>query len=175
MSAHLQIISSRVWEIYEDPDYVVLAPRIGQEQIEQHEANSKACNATFSCLCICEFYHVSHLTTAREIWNTLQRFHEGTFQVKTRIFELYRCEYENFVQLPGESVDSMFSRFQSVVNKIRANKLQLPFDDHERALKLLHALDRRVCEVNVSAIIESPNYETLTTNELFSKLNSTKI
>ena len=29
--------------------------------------------------------------------------------------------------------------------------------------------------MNVSAIIESPNYETLNTNELFSKLNSTKI
>lgn len=69
----------------------------------------------------------------------------------------------------------MFSRFQSIVNKMRANKAQLPYDDHERALKLLHALDRRVWEVKVSAIIESPNYETLTVDELFSKLKSTEI
>eukprot|EP00267_Zea_mays_P043388 XP_020395469.1 uncharacterized protein LOC103629069 [Zea mays] len=40
---------------------------------------------------------------------------------------------------------------------------------------LLHALDRRVWEVKVSAIIESPNYETLTVDELFSKLKSTEI
>jgi hypothetical protein len=95
--------------------------------------------------------------------------------VKTRLFETYRREYENFTQLAGETIDSMFSRFQSIVNKMRANKAQQPYSDHERALKLLHALDRRVWEVKVSAIIESPNYETLTVDELFSKLKSTEI
>jgi hypothetical protein len=69
----------------------------------------------------------------------------------------------------------MFSMFQSIVNKMHANKAQLPYNDHERALKLLHALDLRVWEVKVSVIIESPNYETLTMDELFSKLKSTKI
>jgi hypothetical protein len=38
----------------------------------------------------------------------------------------------------------MFSRFQTIVNKIRANKVQLPYDNHERALKLLYAIDRKV-------------------------------
>jgi hypothetical protein len=51
-----------------------------------------------------------------------------------------------------------------------ANKTQLPYDNHERALKLLHALDGKVWEVKVLMIIESSNYETLTVDELFSKL-----
>jgi hypothetical protein len=58
---------------------------------------------------------------------------------------------------------------------MRANKMQLPYDDHEKALKLLHALDHRVWEVKVLAIIKLPNYETLTMDELFSKLKSTEI
>jgi hypothetical protein len=29
----------------------------------------------------------------------------------------------------------------ALVNKMRANKAHLPYDDHERAIKLLHALD----------------------------------
>jgi hypothetical protein len=58
---------------------------------------------------------------------------------------------------------------------MRANKAQLPYDDHERALKLLHALDRRDWKVKVSTIIESPNYETLIVDEFFIKLKSTKI
>ena len=58
---------------------------------------------------------------------------------------------------------------------MRANRAQLPYDDHERAIKLLHALDRKVWEVKVDAITESPNYETLTVEELFSKLKSTEI
>jgi hypothetical protein len=45
---------------------------------------------------------------------------------------------------------------------MRANKPQLPYEDHERALKLLYALDRKVWNVKVSAIIESANYDTLT-------------
>ena len=70
----------------------------------------------------------------------LQSYHERTIQVKTRLFEMYKREYENFSQLDSESIDAMFSRFQTIVNKMRANKAQLPYDDHERALKLLYTL-----------------------------------
>jgi hypothetical protein len=66
-----------------------------------------------------------------------------------------------FLQLTRETIDSIFSQFQSILNKMRANKVHLPYDDHERALKLLHALDWWFWEVKVSVIIESPSYETL--------------
>jgi hypothetical protein len=69
----------------------------------------------------------------------------------------------------------MFSHFQTIVNKIRANKTQLPYDDHERALKLLYALDQKVWDVKMSAIIESTNYDTLTVDELFNKLKYMEI
>jgi hypothetical protein len=69
----------------------------------------------------------------------------------------------------------MFFQFQSIVNKMCANKAQLSYEDHERALKLLHTLDWRVWKVNISVIIESPIYETLIVDELFSKLKSTEI
>jgi hypothetical protein len=51
----------------------------------------------------------------------------------------------------------------------------MPYDDHERALNLLHALDQRVWKVKVSTIIVSPNYETLTVDELFNMLMSIMI
>ena len=104
----------------------------------------------------------------------LQSYHERTAQVKIRLFEIYKREYENFSQFDRESVDAMFSRFLSIVNKMRANKPQLPYDDHERALKLLYTLDMKVWDVKVSAIIESANNDTLTVDELFSKLKSIK-
>ena len=61
------------------------------------------------------------------------------------------------------------------MNKIRVNKAQLPYDDHERALKLIYALDRKVWDVKISVIQESASYDTLTVDELFSKLKSTEI
>ena len=72
-------------------------------------------------------------------------------------FSITAGEYENFAQMSGESIDALFARFQTIVNKMRANRAQLPYDDHERAIKLLHALDRKVWEVKVVAITESPN------------------
>jgi hypothetical protein len=37
-------------------------------------------------------------------------------------------------------MDTMFSWFQSIINKIHANEAQLPYDVDEGALKLLDAL-----------------------------------
>jgi hypothetical protein len=57
-----------------------------------------------------------------KILSTTKKFHEGNDHVKTRPFEMKQREYENFVQLASETIDSMFSRFQLIVNKMHANK-----------------------------------------------------
>ena len=72
----------------------------------------------FSSLSLQEFERVSNCTTAHEIWVRLQSYHDGTAQVKTRLYETYKREYENFTQLDGESIDAMFSLFETIVNKI---------------------------------------------------------
>jgi hypothetical protein len=112
--------------------------------VEFHDSNNKAHNALFLCLSLAEFERIRLFAMAHEIWSTLKKFQEGNDHVKTRPFETYHREYENFVQLAGETIDTMFFWFQSTVNKMRANKAQLPYDDHERALKLLHALEEVV-------------------------------
>jgi hypothetical protein len=58
---------------------------------------------------------------------------------------------------------------------MRANVAVLPYDDHDRAVKLLHSLDRTVWSGKVEAILESEKYETLTVDELFSKLKSSEV
>jgi len=177
MRAYLLSLGSEVWEICVDPDYVNLAVRTTELQVRRHEVNSKAYNALIACLSRPEFDRVSDLLTAREIWTRLANFHEGTNHVKSRLYETHRREYENFSQLPGESIDTMFSRFQSIVNKVRANQPQgtQAYSDHEKAMKLLYALDRKVWEVKVQTIIESASYETLTVDELFSKLKASEV
>jgi hypothetical protein len=58
---------------------------------------------------------------------------------------------------------------------MKANLDVLPYDDHDRSVKLLHSLDRTVWEGKVEAILESEKYTTLTVNELFSKLKSAEV
>src|SRR6185503_3015899 len=114
---------------------------------------------------------------AHKIWTCLENYYKGTPQVKARLYEIHRHEYENFTQEPGESIEVMFSRFQSIVNKVSANKAAgtLDYMEHEKALKLLYALNGSVWDLKVNTIIESAGYETLAVNELFSKLKATKV
>jgi hypothetical protein len=51
----------------------------------------------------------------------------------------------------------------------------LSYDDHDRAVKLLHSLDHTVWGGKFEAIVESEKYNTLTVNELFSKLKSAEV
>jgi hypothetical protein len=62
-----------------------------------------------------------------------------------------------------------------VVNNMRANVGVLQYYDHDRAIKLLHSLDRTVWGGKFEAIMVSEKYDTLTVNELFSKLKSTEV
>jgi hypothetical protein len=62
-----------------------------------------------------------------------------------------------------------------VVNNMRANVDVLLYDDHDRAIKILHSLDRMVWGEKFEAVVESEKYDTLTVNELFSKLKSAEV
>jgi hypothetical protein len=91
------------------------------------------------------------------------------------MYATYLREYENFTHLSGESIDALFQRFTVVVNNMRDNVDVLPDDDHDRAIKLLHSLDRTVWGGKFEAIVESERYDTLTVNELFWKLKSAEV
>jgi hypothetical protein len=105
----------------------------------------------------------------------LKEAHVGNAQVQARMYATYRREYNNATHLPGESIDALFQRFTVAVNNMRANVDVLPYDDHDRATKLLHSLDHTVWGGKFEAIVESEKYDTLTINELFSKLKSAEV
>jgi hypothetical protein len=105
----------------------------------------------------------------------LKNAHAGNTQVQARLFATYRKEYENFTHLPVELIDAMFKWFMMIVDNMKANVALLPYDDHNRATKLLHSPDRTVWSEKVVAILESEKYETLVVDELFSKLKSSEV
>jgi hypothetical protein len=58
---------------------------------------------------------------------------------------------------------------------MRANVVVLPYDDHDRDVKLLHSLDHTNWDGKVEAILEFEKYDTLTVDELSSKLKSAEV
>jgi hypothetical protein len=88
---------------------------------DMFDANNKAVDYLFCALCQREFdrVHTEHL--ACRIWSVLKEAHVGNAQVQARMYGTYRREYENFNNLPGESIDALFQRFTVVVNNMMAN------------------------------------------------------
>jgi hypothetical protein len=80
---HLILLNPSVWTIVrtcvefpdedEEPSY---------EQFQQIHCNAQASLILLSSMEKYEFHRVNGLETAKEIWDTLQRAHEGTKPVK---------------------------------------------------------------------------------------------
>ena len=99
MRVYMQSQGEDIWDISQNETFAMLsvAGQTTLALVAQHEANFKAVNILFLGLCPSEYEHVSHLTTAREIWSLLKAHHEGPATIKARLVETYRREYENFV------------------------------------------------------------------------------
>ena len=107
MRTFLQSMGADVWDITKNQAYQVLAVRTSPLQVSEHEANAKAINALFAGVSRAEFSRVQDFQEAHRVWTCLENYHEGTPQVKARLFETHRREYENFTQGLGESIGDM--------------------------------------------------------------------
>jgi hypothetical protein len=149
-----------LWDVTVDTGYVQPMNFLAPGSRDMFDANNKAVDYLFRALCQPEFdrVHTEHL--ACRIWLVLKEAHVGNAQVQARMYTTYRREYENFTHLPGESIDALFQRFTVVVNNMRANVDVLPYNDHDRAVKLLHSLDLTIWGGKFEAIVESEKYDT---------------
>jgi hypothetical protein len=172
MAAFLRGKGQILWDVTVDTGYVQPMNFLAPRSMDMFDANNKAVHYLFRALCQPEFdrVHTEHL--ACRILSVLKEAHVGNAQVQAQMYATYQREYENFTHLPGESIDALFQRFTVVVNNMRAIVDVLPYDDHDRAVKLLHSLDRTVWGGKFEAIVESEKYDTLTVNKLFSMLKS---
>jgi hypothetical protein len=175
MEAFLHGMGQILWDVTVDTGYVQPVNFLVPGSRDMFDANNKTVDYLFRALCQPEIdqVHTEHL--ACRIWSVLKEAHVRNAQVQARMYATYRREYENFTHLPGESKAALFQRFTVVVNHMRANVDILPYDDHDRAVKLLHSLDHTVQGRKFEVIVELEKYDILTVNELFSKLKSVEV
>jgi hypothetical protein len=175
MAAFLRGKGQILWDVTVNTAYVHPMNFLAPGSRDMFDANNKAVDYLYRSLCESEFERVRTEDLAWRIWEQLKNAHAGNAQVQARLFATYRREYKNFTHLPGESIDAMFQHFTMIVNNMRANVAVLPYDAHDRAVKLLHSLDHTVWSGKVEAILELEKYETLTVDERFSKINSSEV
>ena len=170
MKTFLEAQSYAIWQIVVR-DFAIPA-RVAPGNVVDVENNSKAINILLSGLDRREHERVAHLDTAHKIWSTLITYHEGTSEIKTARQDIYKAEYNKFEQLPGESLEDMFGRFEVIVGKLRG--VGVVYNDSEKARHILNSLDP-IYEMRKIAIQESHKPAELTIDMLFSKIKTHKI
>jgi hypothetical protein len=153
MAAFLRGKGQNHWHVTVDNNYVQLMNFLAPGSRDTFDANNKADDYLFRALCQPEFDRVHTESLSCRIWSVLREAHVGNAQVQARMYATYRREYKNITHFPGESIDALFQRFTVVVNNMRANVDILPYDDLDRAVKLLHSLDRTVWGGKFKAIV----------------------
>jgi hypothetical protein len=143
MAAFLRGKGQILWDVTVDNSYVELMNFFVPGSRDMYNANNKAVDYLFRALCQPHFDRVHTESLACRIWSVLREAHVGNAQVQARMYVTYRREYENITHLPNESIDALFQRFTVVVYNMRANVDVLMYDDDDRAVKLLHSLDRQ--------------------------------
>ena len=93
MSIHIQLVDMDVWDAVANGRFQpqVVANGVAQDKPKTNWSNDdkkkvqydlKAQNILMSSLGVSEYHSVSHCKTAKDMWDALETFHEGTDDVK---------------------------------------------------------------------------------------------
>ncbi|XP_074290285.1 uncharacterized protein LOC141617015 [Silene latifolia] len=123
------------------------------------EKNSKAISILQYGIGEQEVNRISGCTSAKEIWDTLSLAYEGTSQVKKHCIDLLMQQYEMFNIMKVESINSLSSRFSSIVNDLKS--LGRNFESEDIVRKILRSLTE-TWQPKVTAIEEAKDLSTLT-------------
>ncbi|GKA91090.1 zf-CCHC domain-containing protein [Tanacetum coccineum] len=107
-----------------------------------------------------------------EIWKTLLITHQGNNQVKDNKIDLLVLQYEQFVISKDESIDSAFSRFNTIITSLKA--LDEGYSSKNYARKFLRALHPK-WRAKVTVIEESKDLTSLSLDELIKNLKVHKM
>jgi hypothetical protein len=161
-----------IWEIVQEAHVIpTTLENATATELMKYENNYKSMNLITTDLGRNEYDCISHLESTHVVWEKLCNTFEGTSEIKSTHKDTYSRQYQTFSQKPAESLDDRFARFESIMSSLHSCG-SLAYDHNEHAKQLLYALDDRVWGMKITALEESANFVTLTTEKLFSKLKS---
>ncbi|GJR97446.1 zf-CCHC domain-containing protein [Tanacetum coccineum] len=129
--------------------------------------NNEAKMVIYNALPKKEYERIFMCNTEKEIWKTLLITHQSNNQVKDNKIDLLVQQYEQFVIFEGESIDSAFARFNTIITSLKA--LDEGYSSKNYVRKFFRALHPK-WRVKVMAIEESKVLTSLSLDELIGNL-----
>ena len=116
-----------------------------------------------------EFHRISHITIAKEAWQTLETTYEGTKKVKDTKLQMLTTRFEELRMSEDESFDSFYSKLNEVV--INKFNLREKMEDLKVVWKILRSLPENF-RAKVTAIEESKDLDEIKVQELIGFLQT---
>ena len=120
MQMHLTAMDPDVWEIVRLGFHVADKSNPTDQDKINIKNNARAANAIYMGLQEHDFNRVSTFDAAHDIWNTLQAIHEGSDTLKRSKKDVLEHDLDNFHYLPGEDINSIFTRLTMITNQLKA-------------------------------------------------------
>jgi hypothetical protein len=135
MMYYLKGIDNSIWKVVNVGYTVVDEDNLTAEEEKWDHKNAQATNALYSALCKEEYNRIEGCTSAKKIWDTLERVHIGASQLRNSKIQALKAEIEQFVMKRGETMTEMYDRLMVLINGIRALGSK-DYDDEYVKLKI---------------------------------------
>ncbi|GJR26020.1 hypothetical protein Tco_1102252 [Tanacetum coccineum] len=133
--------------------------------------NNEAKMVIYNALPRKEYERVFMCNTTKDIWKTLLITHQGNNQVKDNTIDILVQQYEQFIIFEDESINSAFTRFNTIITSLKA--LDEGYYSKNCVRKFLRALHPK-WRAKVTAIVESKDLTSLSLDEFIGNLKAKK-
>jgi hypothetical protein len=121
MKMHLISLNPNVWKVIgTGVEFPKPKETPGYDQLQQIHYNAQAVNVLLSALEKDEYDRVDGIEKAKEIWDTLKVFHQGTRPMRKVNVQILEGQLDRFVMFDNESPQEMYHLFKKLVHKVRA-------------------------------------------------------
>ncbi|MCI10390.1 gag-protease polyprotein, partial [Trifolium medium] len=155
MIAFIKSIDSRTWKaVLKGWSHPVIVDKEGKstlelkaeedwskEEDEQALGNSKALNVLFNAVDINMFKLIKKCTVAKEAWEILRVFNEGTKKVKMAKLQLLTTKFENLRMKDDEGIQEFHMNIMDIANS--SESLGEKMSEEKLVRKILRSLPKR--------------------------------
>jgi len=174
--SYIMGLDEELWDILEDgvgdldldeEGAVVDRKKHTPTQKKMYKKHHKIRGSLFLAIPRAEYMKMSDKSTAKTIFASLYANYEGSKKVKEAKSLMLVHQYELFKMKNDESIEEMYSRFQTLVSELQILKKSYVASDH--VSKILRSLPARWSS-KVTAIEEAKDLNTLSVKDLVSFL-----
>src|SRR6266498_1841788 len=169
MACFLEAAGTDVWRVNVEgynPPVDPHAPTVEEELLVK--ANAKAKNLLYGAMTKEVFNRICSCTTSHDIWTALELIHEGSKSVRNDRYDDLIKKFNNFVMNRNEQVNDMYSRFNVLVEEIKALNVK-KITDEDVVRKIISILPRPEYQI-IATLLRQEELENMTPADVLGRI-----